>query len=113
MKKDLNNFEEAIIDKVYELTKKEEEKKEEVKKEEKETLEEKIKKGNISFISLMSINEKKYKKENIIEPIKSLELINKRTKTENELLKGYIQPPLLPQNFSEKEFLKKLKLMVN
>ena len=91
------------------LTKKEEEKKEEVKKEEKETLEEKIKKGNISFISLMSINEKKHKKENIIEPIKSLELINKRTKTENELLKGYIPPPILPQKYFRKGIPIKIK----
>ena len=52
------------------------------------TLEEKIKDNEISFISYMSENEKKYEKENNI-TIKSNRNIHKMTDIENKLLLGY------------------------
>ena len=82
---------EKLAENLKEEEKKELDKKEEEKKE--ETLDEKIKRGNLSFISLMSENEKKFKKESIIEPIKSFNLYKQRLKTENELLKGFIKAP--------------------
>ena len=96
---------------VNEEEKKEEEKKEEEKKVEKkeENLDEKIKKGDISFISLMSENEKKFKKEHIIEPIKSLFLFNKRNKRENALLNGFIDKPYSEPPYFRKGIPTKMK----
>ncbi len=107
-KNDENNIKELTDN----LAIKEEEKKEEEEKKveiKEETLDEKIKKGDISFISIMSENEKKFKKEHIIEPIKSLFLFNKRVKAENSLLNGFIEKPYLEPPYFRKGIPTKMK----
>ena len=57
----------------------------------------------------MSENEKKFKKESIIEPIKSFNLYKQRLKTENELLKGFIKPPYFETPIFRKGIPTKIK----
>ena len=107
-KTDENNIKELNDNLVVneEEKKEEEEKKVEIKE---ETLDEKIKKGDISFISIMSENEKIFKKEHIIEPIKSLFLFNKRFKAETSLLNGFIKKPYLEPPYFRRGIPTKMK----
>ena len=59
------------------------------------SLDEKINDNELSFISYMSENEKKYEKENI-KNIKSVNIINKKGEHENKLLAGYQETEKIP-----------------
>ena len=72
------------------------------------TLDEKINDNELSFISYMSDNEKKYAKENN-KHIKSIRIINKKGEHYNELLKGYQEKERGPQTIFPKSRILKLK----
>jgi len=59
------------------------------------SLDEKINDNELSFISYMSENEKKYEKENI-KNIKSVNIINKKGEHDNKLLAGYQETEKIP-----------------
>ena len=72
------------------------------------SLDEKIKDNELSFISYMSENEKKYAKENN-KNIKSIKIIHENGEHNNELLKGYQEKERGPQTIFPKSRILKLK----
>ena len=72
------------------------------------SLDEKINDNELSFISYMSENEKRYAKENN-KNIKSIRIINKNGEHYNELLKGYQEKERGPQTIFPKSRILKLK----
>ena len=72
------------------------------------SLDEKINDNELSFISYMSENEKKYAKENI-KNIKTIKNINKKGEHYNKLLKGYQEKERGPQTIFPKSRILKLK----
>ena len=89
---------------------KEENKKEEEKSEDKinNILEEKIKNNDLSFVSELSENSKKYfKKNNLI--VKSINRINNNTEHDNKLLEGYLEKPIEDLKIFQKSKVLRLK----
>jgi len=74
----------------------------------KKTLDEKINDNELSFISYMSENEKKYEKENN-KNIKSIKTINDKVDHCNRLLAGYQEKERIPQTIFPKSRILKLK----
>ena len=72
------------------------------------TLEEKINDNELSFISYMSENEKKYQKENV-KNIKFIKNINENGEHDNTLLKGYQEKERMPPIIFPKPRILKLK----
>ena len=71
-------------------------------------IEEKIKKNEISFISDLSENGKKYLKQNDLK-LKSINRIYNKTENENKLLEGYIEEPIKETKIFQKQRVLRLK----
>jgi hypothetical protein len=71
-------------------------------------LEEKIKNNDLSFVSELSENSKKYfKKNNLI--VKSINRINNNTEHDNKLLEGYLEKPIEDLKIFQKSKVLRLK----